>query len=352
MKYLLFMTTNLKTSQIFVGIHPTQNPDIFDGYLGSGVYTNQPSTFKYPKTPFQYAVKKYGADTFRRYTLMVCDTYDEAYKHKIAIPIDFYKQSHVYNTIERPLNVASPLYQFDETGKLVKTWKPYYFITDFYGYPPERFYEAAISKIQFLGYYWAFIPVINLKEHTKMKGNFKVYYLYDKRGKLLNEYYCLNDLKEYGSEEEIINAIKTQSLIKGYYISNRLMDVFAPKAKTTYSKRTYYIYTKDNEFKGKFKGKEILRALDNYSWRDIRKAIEINKGWYKNFYISFEEINQVPDRKFKSQVDVFDKFGNFIESIESIKELREKYNLSSAKLKNIQMGDKYIDNWIFRYHSK
>jgi hypothetical protein len=38
MKYIVFITTNLKTNQIYVGLHPTKNPEVFDGYLGNGIY--------------------------------------------------------------------------------------------------------------------------------------------------------------------------------------------------------------------------------------------------------------------------------------------------------------------------
>lgn len=351
MKYLVFITTNLKTSQVFVGIHPTENPDIFDGYLGSGVYVNQPSTFKYPKTPFQYAVKKYGADSFRRYTLFVCDSLEDAFSHLFSP--EFTRQSHVYNTIELLSDQFPKLYQFDLNGKLVKTWDNAYFITDFYGYPVERFSWAVGNKIQFLEYYWSYQPQIDIKEYTTQKGNFKVFYLYNKDGKLLRECYCSEDLEYWGNiTEDVTDNIKYQTPIGDYYVSNKLMDIFTPRAKTTYSKRLYYVYTKDGNLKGTYKGKEVLRAVDNYSWKNIRKAIEVNKGWIKDYYLSFEEIDKVPDKVFKSQIDVYDKFGNFIESIESLKEVKEKYGLTSSKLKNIQLGEKYIDKWIFKYHSK
>lgn len=338
---------------MYLGIHLTNDPEIFDGYLGSGVYVNQASTFKYPKTPFQCAVKKYGADSFRRYTLYVCDSLEEALAKKYLFGTDFFKQSHIYNTVEVPATKIHKLYQFNESGELVKTWECDQLITDFYGYPYERFQWAAGNKLQFLGYYWSYSSEINPSEYTRLKGNFKVYYLYNLQGKLLRECYCKDDLEYWGGiHSEIEDIIKFQIPINDYYLSNKLMDVFVPRAKSTYSKRTYYVYTKDNGFKGVYRGKEILRVLDTYSWKNIKKAIEINKGWYKDFYISFAKVDKVPEKVFKMQIDVYDHFGNFIESLNSIKEVREKYKLTSAQLKNIQLGDKYISNWIFKYHSK
>ena len=61
-KYIVYLTTNLKsyvngTPRIYVGVHKVYNdPNIFDGYLGCGVWVNKPNTYMNPKTPFQYAV--------------------------------------------------------------------------------------------------------------------------------------------------------------------------------------------------------------------------------------------------------------------------------------------------------
>jgi hypothetical protein len=37
MKYIVYKTTNLINDKIYVGVHGT-NPDIFDGYIGGGMY--------------------------------------------------------------------------------------------------------------------------------------------------------------------------------------------------------------------------------------------------------------------------------------------------------------------------
>jgi hypothetical protein len=37
MKYIVYLTTNLVNKKIYVGVHETETPYEFDGYLGDGV---------------------------------------------------------------------------------------------------------------------------------------------------------------------------------------------------------------------------------------------------------------------------------------------------------------------------
>ena len=90
MKYIVYITTNLNSkingiNRIYIGVHKTQDPAIFDGYIGCGVYIQQPSTYKYPKSAFQYAVKKYGIKSFKREILFIYDNMEDAYKKEAEI---------------------------------------------------------------------------------------------------------------------------------------------------------------------------------------------------------------------------------------------------------------------------
>lgn len=38
MKYIVYKTTCLVNSKIYIGYHRTSNPEVFDGYLGCGLY--------------------------------------------------------------------------------------------------------------------------------------------------------------------------------------------------------------------------------------------------------------------------------------------------------------------------
>lgn len=61
MKYIVY-----KTTCIYIGYHQTSNPEVFDGYLGCGLYKQHNEYIKHPKTAFHHAVVKYGVDNFKR----------------------------------------------------------------------------------------------------------------------------------------------------------------------------------------------------------------------------------------------------------------------------------------------
>ncbi len=64
MKYIVYCTTCTINGKIYIGVHKTENPDIFDGYIGNGIEIGW--NIKNPKTAFQNAVKKYGYSKFKK----------------------------------------------------------------------------------------------------------------------------------------------------------------------------------------------------------------------------------------------------------------------------------------------
>ena len=37
MKYIVYCTTCTKNGKIYIGVHKTENPEVFDGYIGNGL---------------------------------------------------------------------------------------------------------------------------------------------------------------------------------------------------------------------------------------------------------------------------------------------------------------------------
>jgi hypothetical protein len=127
MKYIVYCTRNNKNSKIYIGVHGTENPNKFDGYLGCGIYTNQ-KIYK-PKTAFHKAVKKYKPGNFTRITLSIFNTEDEAYRmEELIVNSDFVKRRDTYNMVTGGKNNGAessklPVAQYSADGSLVKVFE-------------------------------------------------------------------------------------------------------------------------------------------------------------------------------------------------------------------------------------
>lgn len=125
MKYIVYKTTNLVNYYFYIGVHKTLNPDIFDGYIGDGVYIDKPDTYKYSKTKFQTAVNEFGVKNFKRETLAIFDTAEEAsFLEGQLVNFEFLKRHDVYNMILGGTHPI-PVYQYDLSGKFLKEFTSY-----------------------------------------------------------------------------------------------------------------------------------------------------------------------------------------------------------------------------------
>lgn len=363
MKYIVYLTTSSKSkingiNRIYVGVHKTNKPEIFDGYLGCGVYLNQPSSFMYPKNPFQCAVKKYGANSFNRETLFIYDNKEDAYnKEKEIVDEYFISQPHTFNSSVGGIKdeYCKTLYQFDLSGNLKKKWNDFVDACTFYGISYDKFKNAIDDKCVLLNSFWSFDDKINTNEYSDKQQT--AIHLYNEDGKWVREFSSINKCSEFTglNEKDIYKVILQQRLILGkYYISNKVCDMFKPKPRRQFSKSTFYVYNEDGSLIGTYKGKKVMPVIGTHSWRIISDTINKRNGWYKNFCISDVPIDKIPDKPGKKEVciDIYDKYGTFIETVNSIKELKEKYNITASKIKNIQLGNKYYNDYIFKYNSK
>lgn len=123
MKYIVYLTINNVNRKVYVGVHGTDDPNKFDGYIGCGVTTTT-KTFK--EYPFHRAVRKYGYESFERLTLGVFDTAEEAYKQERCIVTEeFIKRKDTYNV--KPGGIGgnghtSRILQYSADGKFMREW--------------------------------------------------------------------------------------------------------------------------------------------------------------------------------------------------------------------------------------
>lgn len=129
MKYIVYQTVNKVNNKIYIGVHGTENEN-FDGYIGNGVNIYRPATYMNPKTPFQFAVKKYGTKNFIRTTLQEFNTEKEAYAlEEKLVNEDFVKRADVYNlALGGRINVVNSypkrkIYMYDLDGNFEKEFE-------------------------------------------------------------------------------------------------------------------------------------------------------------------------------------------------------------------------------------
>lgn len=127
MKYIVYQTVNKVNNKIYIGVHGTESTD-FDGYIGNGISIYRPSTYMHPKTPFQFAVKKYGVKNFVRTTLKEFDNEDDAYLLEAQlVNEDFLRREDVYNlalggriNCDNLHNPMKKIYMYDLEGNFVR----------------------------------------------------------------------------------------------------------------------------------------------------------------------------------------------------------------------------------------
>lgn len=130
MNYVVYKTTNKVNGKIYVGVHYT-NPDIFDGYIGCGMYSDKSQ--KNIKSGFPAAVRKYGYCNFKREILYVYPDSEEgmndAYKKEEEIvSYDFVRRKDTYNIC---IGGKCALYhlrkktisQYTLDGTFIRTWE-------------------------------------------------------------------------------------------------------------------------------------------------------------------------------------------------------------------------------------
>ena len=113
MKYIVYITVNVINNKIYVGVHNTENPEIFDGYLGCGVNINTPSSYKNSKTPFQFAVNRYGINSFKRIVLYVFNSKEEAYNKEVEIVTQEFINRKISNEFKmKARDINDELFEF------------------------------------------------------------------------------------------------------------------------------------------------------------------------------------------------------------------------------------------------
>lgn len=362
MKYIVYQTTNLINDKIYIGVHKTVNPDKFDSYLGCGCYATRPSTYKNPKTAFQFAVNKYGVKNFKRRTLYIYETAKEAYtKESQIVDYSFVSQSTNYNMAlggfggnERA--IAYCVYQFDKKGNLLNKWECAAELAESWGVSINSVYTALQFKEGFRGTFLSFDETINIEDFAKSNDPIVVY-CYSTDGKLLKSYNSETEAAEALKikRTNVSTAIKYQQLLNNkYYFSTTLYDTFVKKARKSLRGCKFYLYNECGNFEREFINANELQEFFNLkSWAVLSKKINYEDGYYKKYRILTNKVDSVPpftERTQSKPVIVYTIEGEFVGEYKSersaAKELDCKLGQINRVLRNVAKSHKgYVFKW-------
>lgn len=355
MKYIVYQTTNLVNNKIYIGYHKTENPDVFDGYIGCGVKLSNPYFINNPKTPFQYALKKYGIKNFKRTTIAVFDSSEEALDLESKIVnIDFIKRKDTYNVCLGG-NAGSylfPINQFDNTGKLIYKWDNMAIAAETLGISHTSINNAKLHKGSCLGYFWSTEDTINPKEFSYHVGTKT--YQYDNEGILIGQYASITEAAHSinGSDKAIWRAIKTGMKHKNFYWSFTLFEQYTPIKKISLRNIKLFIYDLDGNFIRELNtGKELKEFYKITHYGNLKEAIQNNRP-YKNTQISLEKLEKMEkvtifSNNLAKRIGRFDLNGNLLQEYNCIKSALKEYGSGVNRvLTNKQKSTK---GFIFKY---
>lgn len=362
MKYIVYLTTNLVNNKIYIGMHKTENPYIFDNYIGGGIYINEPSTYERSKTIFQRAVKKYGPKNFKRKIIAIFDTVEEAsYLEEQIVNEKFLARPDVYNMVigglggDRGFN-AKKCYQYDLNGIYLNKFNSIQEAALSVKRERITISRAIINKIKAANYYWSYEKTdkLNLKLYKTIDNKIPIFQ-YSKTGEYDCCYESINDAARCNntSKNQIIKYAKLGILLNDKYFSLEFETNFS-QAKYKYIYNTpIYIYSIKGEFIRESKNLNELKKELN-TRKDLFKYIKLNKIFEDKYQFSVEKVPSMPNRSIKKptkrKIAQCDLNGNIIKIFNTISECVKIYGagvkhcLSGRNHQSKGYTYKYLDN--------
>ena len=327
-KYIVYETTNLVNNKIYIGLHKTKDPNVFDGYIGCGIYVTQPYTYIHPKFKFQYAVKKYGPHNFRRKTLAIFDNIQQASDlEEELVNEEFLARDDVYNMVLGGLDgyfISNRIkvFQYDITGKYMNEY--------------ESFADAALQndcdytlisyavrkKSKAKGCFWNTdkVEILDLSNYNLgLNHSIKVYF-YSLDGKYLGGFKTLTSAyrKTGITYNTIHKACRLGNVVRNQYYISYIKAESYDKARMEYLRtRNVYKYNPDGSFCKEYET-QLEAELENNT--NITKAIKMKAPDENGYLWGLEKLKNynIPRGKNKPRkVGKYDLEGNLVKTYES-----------------------------------
>lgn len=350
MYWIVYQTTNLVNNKIYIGVHQTKNPDIFDGYLGNGIYVNQPSSYIYRKTKFECAVHKYGPNKFKRTTLNIFDNEEDAYAEEARlVNEEFLARPDVYNMIlgGKLPNMLPPIktvYQYDLNGNFIKEFESLKLAGSIVHRNPSSISDACINNYTCAGFYWSLnkMPKLDLQNYHTLK-NLKTLYQYSITGEYLQEF---PSTRSTGYSQASQSAILGNLVDKKYYFCYIKAENYS-KARDIYVKsRCIYQYDASGKFISEWNYLEALKEFPNDS---INQAIRHKTLTKSGFFWGLQKYNTYnqPVKKAQRVIGQYDLKGNLIRTFKNSSECYKEVGKNAYK--NLVGIRKSYKGYIYKY---
>lgn len=357
LKYVVYLTINTENNKGYVGVHRTEDPNVFDGYIGCGAYVNDFSSYNKGKTPLHSALLKYGVKKFKRFTLKVFDKLEDALDlERWIVTEEFIKRTDTYNATVGggyPPILNKIVYEFDLNGNLTKEWESETDIRNYYNCHVSMS-DIIKSKRSFAGKFWSFEKHIDINYYKK-ELNHGFISQYNQFGVLLNVFKnsTIASQKLDIKRDAIVQAVFRKKLCSGYYFLKSDVDIseviskkYAPKLKNN-----IYRYKQSGQYDNCFKSiAETVNNTPELTSYKLKKAI-VDCTTINGYYFSYKKDDNYfniknPNIKHKVRIAQYNKNNELIKVWETPKEVKEKF---PGALRCCQGYLKSTGGYIFKY---
>lgn len=210
MKYIVYETINIVNGYTYIGIHKT-NPEVFDGYLGEGIYINKPNTYKYSKTNFQIAVNTFGTNKFKRKTLAIYDTEKEALTMEgMLVNANYLAKPTVYNMLLGGNIPNIEVYRYDQSGNFNKEYSSIKEAAEELDTTTSDIYKAAVLGFLLKDYQFMLEKADNYADAKTYQTKIRKVFKYSYNGDFIQEYDSQIEACAKNKGSNVAKCIKTK----------------------------------------------------------------------------------------------------------------------------------------------
>ena len=357
MKYIVYLTTNIRNNKIYVGVHKTENVEIFDGYIGNGINRFYPNTMYNSKAPFCLAVQKYGFDSFKRSIIKVFETEQEALDLEAEIVNEeFINRTDTYNVTlggGMPPLLNKVIYEYDLNGKFIKQWTSITEASKNFKCSGDCIGKAIVFKRMTQNRFWSDCKFDNLNTSLYSIYSPKIpVYLYNNDGTFYKAFESMSECTKYINDNlrHVQRAIKTGVSVKGYYISDKLTVIFE-KPKFNRLTGLVHQYNLEGEYIQSFNSVKEAETKLNCKLQGINESIRMEQQ-YKGFLWrrgedKLEKITPYkPSKSSAKKIGQYTMDDKLVKIFNTVREARKEFPNVSKVLKG---EANHCHNFKFKY---